>query len=117
MRIDHYIHIVAGSADPRIDQLIALVKDTLMPKVQDIIDRLAVTQADVERETTVINASIAKTNGDAAIIADLKTQLAAALAAGSDPVQIQAVIDSLDTLHTTMKANADADAAALVANT
>lgn len=116
-----YHHIVPGSADPRLDRLIALIEGTLLMKVQDIIDKLALTRADVERETTVINASIAKTNGDAAVIADLKKQLADAIAAlaaaGADTTALQSIGDQLDTFHTTMTANADADAAALVANT
>lgn len=121
IRIDHYHHIVSWSADTRIDAILALLKDQIMPTVQQVKDALAVTQADVVRETSVIQASITKTNGDAAVIADLTKQLAdakaALAAAGSDVTGLQDVIDGLTAVHTTMKANADADAAAIVANT
>lgn len=115
IRIDHYHHIVSGSVDQKIDQLLTHSGD-IMATLKDIQDRVAKLTADVAAETALDQSIVTLIQGDAAIIADLRSQLAAAIAA-NDPVALQAVVDSMDASHATMVANATAAAAAVVAGT
>lgn len=117
IRIDHYVHIASWSADTRLDTLLALVKDSVMPSLKDIQDKVAQLTADVAAETTLDQSIITLIQGDAAIIADLRKQLADAIAAGGDPVALQKVVDDMDAAHTTMVGNATKAAAAVVAGT
>lgn len=87
-----------------------------MATLKDIQDRVAKLTADVAAETALDQSIITLIQGDAAIIADLRSQLAAAIAA-NDPAALQAVVDSMDSAHATMTANATAAAAAVVAGT
>ncbi len=88
-----------------------------MASVQDIKDRVIKLTADVAAETSVVQSAITLVQGDAALIADLKSQLAAAIAAGANPADLQAVLDGMDAAHTTMSATAANLGAAVVANT
>lgn len=113
VRIEPIHHIVSGGVDPRIDSLFTRVGE-IMASLKDIQDRIAKLTADVAAETSLDQSIITLIQGDAAIIADLKSQLAAAIAA-NDPAALQAVVDSMDAAHVTMTANAAAAAAAVVA--
>ena len=70
----------------------------------------------VTAEETVIDSVVTLLNGLAAMIADLKAQLAAAIAA-NDPAAIQAVADSLAALGTKVDADKQKLADAATANT
>ncbi len=87
-----------------------------MAKIADVKAKLVSLKADVESETTVVEAVKRLLEGQAAQLADLRQQLADAIAA-NDPAAIQAVLDQIDAVTATNKANADALAAAVVANT
>ena len=88
-----------------------------MATLKDIQDKVAQLTADVAAESTLDQSIITLIQGDAAIIADLRKQLADAIAAGADPVALQAVVDSMAAAHTTMTDNAAKAAAAVTANT
>ncbi len=87
-----------------------------MAKIADVKAKLVSLKADVESETTVVEAVKRLLEGQAAQLADLRQQLADAIAA-NDPAAIQAVLDQIDAVQATNKANADALAAAVIANT
>lgn len=88
-----------------------------MASLKDIQDKVAQLTADVAAETSLDQSIITLIQGDAAIIADLRKQLADAIAAGADPAALQAVVDSMAVAHTTMVDNATKAAAAVTAGT
>ncbi len=73
-------------------------------------------QADVAAEGTVIDSAIALINGFTTTVTDLKTQLAAAIAA-NDPAAIQGVLDTITATETDLKAKTQSLADAVAANT
>lgn len=87
-----------------------------MTGVADIKTKVDELTAKVTAEETVIDSVATLLNGLSAIIADLKTQLAAAIAA-NDPAAIQAVADSLDALGVKVDADKQKLGDAATANT
>lgn len=91
--------------------------------IQDLQAKLAAVVADAAKETDLKQAIITFNNGNAAIVAGLQKQLAAAIAAAGGAVDpataaaFQAVSDGLDQVNTTMTTNAKDIADNLVANT
>lgn len=84
-----------------------------MATVQQVADKVMSLQESVQKETDLNAAIITYVQGLQAMLADLKTQLAAAIAAGADPVALQSVVDALDTIQANMNAQAVADATVL----
>lgn len=73
-------------------------------------DKIAALQAEITNETTVVNSAIALING---ISGQIAAAVAAALAAGATPAELQALTD----LQTALASNDAALAAAVSANT
>lgn len=88
-----------------------------MTLVQDIAAKTAALQASVEAETAIDQSVVTLLNGQTVILADLRKQLADAIAANADPAALQAIVDALSALEATNTAQAAALAAAVVANT
>ena len=84
-----------------------------LKQMQDAVNEL---KTDVANETAVDQSVLTLLQGQAAELAAIKQQLADAVASG-DSAAIQASIDDLTNLHTTMTANAASLAAAVTANT
>lgn len=110
-----YHHVVAGSADPRLDIILAQ-QESIMAGVADIKAKLDDLASKVAAEETVIDSAVAAFNGLAAIIADLKSQLANAILQ-NDPAQIKAVADQLDALAVKVDADKQKLGDAVTANT
>ena len=72
--------------------------------------------AAVKAEDDVVDSAIVLINGQVATLADIKAQLAAAIAS-NDPAALQAVADSIGASVTDITAKKDALAAAVAANT
>lgn len=87
-----------------------------MPTLADIQASNAALEAAVAAEDTVIDSAVALINGFAGTITDLKTQLAAAIAA-NDPAAIQAVVDAMTATAADITAKSASLAAAVTANT
>lgn len=87
-----------------------------MTLVQDIQAKTAALQASVEAETAIDQSVVTLLNGQTVILADLRKQLADAIAA-NDSVALQAVVDALSQLEATNTAQSAGLAAAVVANT
>src|SRR6185312_544810 len=118
-RFDHFHHFDPSPngqalADIRSD-IQALRRETMatLKQMQDAVNEL---KTDVANETSVDQSVLTLLQGQAAELAAIKQQLADAVASG-DPAAIQASIDDLTNLHTTMTANAASLAAAVTANT
>jgi len=125
IQIEHHLHIHGvGPLVHTLEAIAAHLEDhngEIMTKIQEVLDKMAQVQVDVQANTDVIQSMLTFVDGQAALLADLKQQLADAIAAaqeaGADVVQLQAVLDSLDTAHTKLTADREKIAAALVANT
>jgi hypothetical protein len=123
MRIDVHHHI---EGDARIlqkldDVLSALatlrrMETQTMAGLQALKDQADKVMAAVTAESDKDDAIIALVNGNTAMIASLKQQLADALAA-NDPAAIQGVLDSLTAAETSSLANAQKVVDAINANT
>ncbi len=87
-----------------------------MAGVADIKTSVDALSVKVTAEESVIDSVVTLLNGLSAMIADLKSQLAAAIAA-NDPAAIQAVADSLSALSTKVDADKQKLADAATANT
>lgn len=117
-----YHHFGPGSADPRLDSILAHIialqaqGSTVMATLADIQAKLASLTASVANETSIDQSIITLVQGLAAQIAALKDQLAAAIAA-NDPAALQAVVDGLGSVQTTIDSNAQKIADAVTANT
>ncbi len=109
----HYFH--AADSDPRIDQVLNLLTKLTAKEDKMAIDVTKLV-ADVAAERTVIDGAITLLNGQTATLIDLKTQLAAAIAA-NDPAAMQAVQDALDKAATDLESQKTDLANAIVANT
>lgn len=89
---------------------------TEMATVQDLQTKLQQVQDDVTAQTTVVQSVSTVVNGLQQIIADLRGQLAQAISA-NDPAAMQAVLDGLSTVETSLASNNQALAEAAVVNT
>ncbi len=90
--------------------------DSLMAVAQAIQDKLDSLAAAVAANTTVGSSVITLLQGLTAMIAALRQQLADAIAA-NDPAAVQAVLDALTGLETSVTKDTDDLAAAAVENT
>lgn len=113
----------------RTDRVIALLEEILtrtkalqaqggrtVTSIKEIQDKLAEVQADVESETDIMTAIDTAFEGQNALILDLGARLEQALA-NQNPAEMQAVLDSLNTIGTTNAANKARMVAAVVKNT
>lgn len=82
----------------------------------EIQTKLAALKTSVDAEGTVEASILTLLTGLTSTVADLKTQLAAAIAS-NDPVALQAVADGLDALQSEVDSNAASLSAAVTANT
>jgi hypothetical protein len=108
----HEIHLIVAHL-ARTDRAQGV---TDMAVMKDVQDRLATLQSSVEGETDLVQAVKTLQDGQTALLIDLRAQLAAAIA-GNDPVALQAVVDTLDTITATNTKNAEEIAASVVKNT
>ncbi len=88
-----------------------------MATVAQIQTEMTELRAEVAAISDTVTAAVTLLNGIAAIIASLKQQLADAIAAGADPVALQAIVDGLNTVETALNTKKQELAAAIVANT
>lgn len=91
--------------------------DKLMATVKDVQDKAIAVLAAVQVESDKDDAIIALVEGNTAQLTSLRKQLADAIAGGSDPAALNAVLDSLTTAETSATANAAKVVAAVNANT
>lgn len=123
MDVHIYLHDVdSAGVTQKFDQILTQlgVIETqvkhLMPNLKDIQDKIAALQASVAAETNVDTSIVTLLQGLTAMIASLKQQLADAIAA-NDPAAVQAVLDGLTALDTTVKNDTQKLADAATANT
>lgn len=90
--------------------------DQAMASIADLQSKADTLRTSVESETSVTQSVVALLQGTNQTIADLRTQLADAIAA-NDPAALQAVVDTIDAITATNEQNAQALAAAAAANT
>jgi hypothetical protein len=88
-----------------------------MASVQNVKDQVTALQASVAHESDVNASILLLVKGFPPILADLQAQLAAAIANGADPVELQAVVDQMAAAGATIDANAQALTDATVAGT
>jgi hypothetical protein len=98
----------------QITHLVTLIGAITMT-LKDIQDKVAVIAADAEAIKSVDAAAAATLSGLSVLLADVRAQLAAALAA-NDPAAIAAAVASLDGVHSTLVDQTDKLAAAIVSN-
>jgi hypothetical protein len=111
-----YHHFDSGSVDQKLEQLLTRMGE-IMTVVTDLQAKYAQLQADLTAETNLDKAVVLLIQADAATIADLRAQLAAAIAAGGNTADLQAVVDGMEAVHTSMLANATTTGAAVVSGT
>jgi ABC-type transporter Mla subunit MlaD len=115
MDIHVYIHDESAGVNPILQKILTQL-GVIMAGVADIKASVDALSAKVTEEETVIDSVVTLLNGLSAMIADLKAQLAAAIA-NNDPAAIQAVADSLAALSTKVDADKQKLADAATANT
>lgn len=86
------------------------ILDDLQAKAKATLDK-------VTSDTDIDNAVAKVVNDQVATITDLKAQLAAAIAAGNDPVKLQALSDTMDAILAADTSNAAIVSAAVTAGT
>ncbi len=91
------------------DQIMATLAD-VQAKNQQLLEAVAA-------EDNVIDSAVLLIEGNVAVLADIKAQLAAAIAAGGDPAQLQTLSDSIDSNIADVNAKKDQLAAAVAAGT
>jgi hypothetical protein len=125
-RIDVHVYLhgeFAGSADQKLDQILALLRTavvqerTLMASVADVKAQADKALAAIADESTKDDSIIALVQANTALITSLKQQLADAIAAGSDPAALQAILDQLTAAETSALANSAKVVAAVNAGT
>lgn len=92
---------------------LGLLENMIMASLDELQAKADATLAKVTSDTDLDNAIANIVNAQNATIADLKTQLAAA---GTDPVKLQALSDTLDNILKVDTSNAQTVAAAVTAN-
>ena len=89
-----------------------------MATVQELNAKIDTLKISVENETSLSQSIVTYLQGVGTMEADLRRQLAAALAAGGDQsAALQAAVDTLDVIQQTNNANAQSIADAMIANT
>lgn len=91
--------------------------ECILVNVSDVKAKADALKAQVEASITIEQSTILLVQGMAATEADLAAKLAAAIAAGGDPVALQDIADELQATSDENKASSDALATAVVANT
>lgn len=120
MRVDVYHHFEFKPDTEvlaRLNQILSklgLMENHIMPTLADLQAKAAATLAAVTADTDLDNAVAKVVNDQIATIVDLKAQLAAA---GTDPVALQALSDTMDAILSTDTSNAAIVAAAVKAGT
>jgi len=120
--VDVYHHLVAGSADQRLDQILAQLSalvaqvGPMTPVLQDIKDKVTALGTAVAANTQIGTSVVTLLQGLTAMIAALRQQLADAIAA-NDPAAIQAVLDGLTALETSVVTDTQTLTDAAIANT
>jgi hypothetical protein len=89
-------------------------QENIMPTLEELQAKADATLAAVTAETDLNNAIAKVVNDQRATITDLKAQLAAA---GTDPVKLQALSDTLDAILSADTANDQIVSDAITANT
>jgi len=128
IRIDvhHYHHQDedAGSVTRKLDTLLTQLgavtaqEQTQMATVQELNAKIDALKVSVDAETDLSTSIVTFLQGEGSLIADLKKQLADALAAGGDQsAALQTAIDTLGVIETTNTANAKTIADAMIAST
>lgn len=118
MRIDVHIHFdpepeVIARLD-RILRQLGLMENHIMPSLDELKVKADATLAKVTSDTAIDNAVATVVTNQNATIVDLKAQLAAA---GTDPVKLQELSDTMDAILATDTSNAAIVAAAVTAGT
>jgi hypothetical protein len=96
------------------DDLLQQIKDYIMPLIDDLQAKAKATLDKVTSDTDIDNAVATVINNQNATIVDLKAQLAAA---GTDPVKLQALSDTMDAILKTDTSNAAIVSGAVTAGT
>src|SRR6266436_7069860 len=91
--------------------------DKIMSILTDLQAKAEATLAKVTSDTDINNAVAKVVNDQVATITDLRTQLAAAIANGNDPVALQKLSDTMDAILQSNTSNAAIVAAAVTAGT
>lgn len=99
-----------------VEQILAQVGE-IMANTKDVQAKVDELTQKVADETTVEESIIELVTGLKAQVGDLRTQLADAIANGADPAALQAVVDGLSSLETTVDTNKQKIADAVTANT
>lgn len=92
-------------------------EDRIMTSVADVQAKADATLAKVQADTDVVNAVKTVVEHSNSLIADLKQQLADAIAAGADPAALQKLSDTLDAIQASETSNAQTVADAVTAGT
>lgn len=120
MRIDLYVHFEQSEAPPWANELLAIVsqiqtvQETIMPTLADLQAQAAATLAQVTADTNLDNAVATVVTNQNTLIASLQAQLAAA---GTDPVALQQLSDTMTAILATDTSNAAVVSAAVKAGT
>jgi hypothetical protein len=120
-----YLHLVTEPSEGvtgRLESILTRLthfEDSMNAKVQQVVDDLAANRDKVRLLTNIVLAIRTKLQGDSAVIAQLRIDLAAAILAlqnaGIPPAELQALQDVHDGLAAAT-AEVDADVAAVVAD-
>lgn len=117
-KLDVHVHLDnLESVTQVLNDLTHAIRSEIMPSIKDIQDKVAAVQASVAAEQTVDQSVVTLLQGLSATVASLKQQLADAIAAGSDPAAIQAVLDNLNAAQSSIDQNTADLSAAVTANT
>jgi|SRR5882757_5488175 len=118
VRVEHIISVTPETAQLLKElfktDISSFLKNISM-NIKDIQDKIAELTQQVAAETEVEKSAITLISGFGTTLAGLKQQLADALAA-NDPVAIQAVVDSITAVETTLSTSSADLAAAVTAN-
>jgi len=109
---NHYTHHHYNH-HPKIEQIL----EKIMSILTDLQAKAEATLAKVTSDTDIDNAVAKVVNDQVATITDLRTQLAAAIANGNDPVALQKLSDTMDAILQSDTSNAAIVAAAVTAGT
>ena len=118
---DVHVHLHIKTDQPEVLARLDLILDkldlameTIMPSLDELQAKADATLANVTAETDLDNAIAKIVTDQNNTIIDLKAQLAAA---GTDPVKLQALSDTLDNILATNTSNTKIVADAVTANT
>jgi len=107
--VDIHIYLHSGDITRRLDKIMSLL--------DDVQAKAEATLAKVTSDTDIDNAVARVVNDQVATITDLRAQLAAAIAAGNDPVKLQKLSDTMDAILAADTSNAEIVSKAVTAGT